>query len=260
MAKPETRFVLKRLNWVDHTPWGDPHLCRQPGEVSVASFGTFEEADAERAKREEDYRKRVNPFACGTAVHYWTHLDEPRLRDWLMDHGIDPPAPGKLGTDWAAWWKKNHKKLGANKRASVWEVLDKVRFFAVREEPVRPVGFAVIEINWEYNDEYYDADSEGGRLVTVYRSRERADAECATRNERARAAWGFADEVEPEDLDEMEGEEDFDDMAAFDMRDRLRRRRGLTAGEKLKKGEGLFNRTANVPFFEVIEVELEGLA
>ena len=37
------------------------------------------------------------------------------------------------------------------------------------------------------------------------------------------------------------------------------RRRGLTGGQKLKKGEGRYRNTAGVPFFEVIEVELEGL-
>ena len=117
MAEPQTRFVLKRLNWTDH--YGG-RRTRQPGEVALASFATFEEADAEWTKREADARKRINPFACGTAVHYWTYLDEPRLRDWLMDHGIDPPEAKKGGTtDWAAWWKTNHKKLGAEKRAAV---------------------------------------------------------------------------------------------------------------------------------------------
>ena len=143
----------------------------------------------------------------------------------------------------------------AEKRAAVWEVLDKVRFFAVREEPVRPVGYAVVEINWEYNDEYYDADAEGGRLLKVYRSRERAEAECAARNEEARGVWDFMDDTPVEYDDEGD---DFE-FLAFDMEDRLRRRRGLLGNEKLKKGEGTFRNTDGVPFFEVIEVELEGL-
>ena len=40
---------------------------------------------------------------------------------------------------------------------------------------------------------------------------------------------------------------------------RLRRRRGLLPGEKLRTGEGIFRTTAGVPFYEVIEVSLEGL-
>jgi len=257
MAEPGTRFVLKRLNWVDYY---SENRVRRPGEVAVASFTTFAEADAERAKREDECRKRINPFMCGAAVHYWTHLDEPRLRDWLMDHGIDPPAPGKDGkTDWPAWWKKNQKKLGPEKRAAVWEALDKVRFFAVREEPARPVGYAVIEINWEYNDENYSADPEGGRVMKVYRTRERAEAECARRNAETREEWSFVDEYASDYDEDVEGEDDEFVMAAFDMRDRIRRQRGMTDDQKLKPREGLFNTSANVPFFEVIEVELEGL-
>ncbi len=253
MAETGTRFVVKRLKWAEH--YGGKRT-RQPGEVAVASFTTFEEAEAERAKREDEYRKSVNPFDCGAAVHYWTHLDEPRLRDWLMDHGIEPPKPNKDGTtNWADWWKRNQKKLGPENRAAVWEVLDKVRFFAVREEPARPVGYAVIEVNWEYNDEYFDADPEGGQLVKVYRTRERAEAECAARNEEARIRWSDVEEMfEYEDDDD----EDYVD-AAFDMQDRLAHRRGLIGGQKLEPNEGRFRNTEGVPFFEVIEVELEGL-
>ena len=250
MAEPATRFVVKRLKWEEQ--YGGK-LLRRPGDVAVVSFGTFEEAERERAKREEAYRTRVNPFDCGGAVQYWTHLDEPRLRDWLMDHGIEPPKPKKDGlTNWSAWWTQNQKKLGAEKRAAVWEVLDKVRFFAVREEPVRPVGFAVIEVNWEYNDSYFDADAEGGRLVKVYRSRERAEAACAAANEEARTDWDVMDDFDEEEAEEF-------DLVAFDMEGRVRRRRGMLGNEKLKKGEGTFRNTDGVPFFEVIEVELEGL-
>jgi hypothetical protein len=244
------RFVLKRLKWGEYRQ----QFTRLPGETAVASFATFEEAEDERIRREDEMRNRLNPFNCGGAIQFWTHLDEPRLRDWLLDHDIDPPEPNKTGvTNWAEWWRKNQKKFGPTKRAAVWEVLDKVRFFAVREEPVRTVGYAVIEVHWNYNDEYYDADSEGGRLVKVYRSRERAEAECALRNEEAREGWGdYSSDEEPPAFDPDH------DLPAFDMRDRIGHRRGISASE-LKHGEGLFASSAGVPFFEIIEVELEGL-
>jgi hypothetical protein len=245
---------VKRLNWQEHYNGG---RTRQPGDVALASFATFAEAEAERAKREEEVRKRINPFECGAAVHYWTHLDEPRLRDWLMDHGITLPDPNKDGaTNWAAWWKKNQKKLGPEKRAAVWEVLDKVRFFSVREEPVRPVGYAVVTVNWEYNDEYYSANAGQGGVVQVFRTRERAEAECAEQNDMARDVW--ADVMDAEEI-ELDDEDDEDGYVMFDMRDQLRWRRGLLPGEKLKKGEGVFRTTEGVPFYEVIEVSLEGM-
>jgi hypothetical protein len=254
MTAPGTRFVVKRFNWSERYNG----RIRQPGEVAVASFATFEEADAERAKREEAVRTRINPFECGPAVQYRTHLDEPRLRDWLMDHGVTPPDPKADGTtDWVGWWQKGQKKLGAEKRAAVWEALDKVRFFTVREEPVRPVGYAVVMVNWEYNDEFYDAHPEQGEVIQVFRTRERAEAECAEQNDMARDTW--ADALEADEI-ELDDEDDEDEYAMFDMRDRIQRRRGLLPDEKLKKGEGLFRTTTGVPFYEVIEVALEGLA
>ena len=252
-APPATRFVVKRFKWSESY---DGRRYRQPGEVVVASFATIDEADADRRRREEEVRKRVNPFSCGPAVNHWTHLDEPRLRDWLMDHGVDPPAPGKDGkAPWATWWNKTGKKLSAEKRAAVWEALDRVRFFTVAEEPVRPVGYAVIEVNWEYNDEYHSSYDDGGQLVKVYRSRERAEAECARRNEEAREQWDFAGNGDA-DPDEFDPDTD---LPAFDMRYRLECRRGLMGRGELNPGEGLFASTAGVPFFEVVEVELEGL-
>jgi hypothetical protein len=129
----------------------------------------------------------------------------------------------------------------------------------VREEPARPVGYAVLGINWEYNDENYDADAEGGRVTKVYRTREKAEAECARRNEEARDDWLFVDMQFEEFADESDEDDETDVMAAFDMQERIRHKRGMTDDQKLKKGEGLFNTSADVPFFEVIEVELEGL-
>lgn len=255
MGKPATRFVVKRLNWAED--YGGK-LRRQPGEVALASFDARDAADAECATREAHFRAAVNPFECGPAVHYWTHLDEPRLRDWLMDHGIDPPAAKSDGAaNWPAWWKKNQKALGAAGRAAVWEALDKVRFFAVREEPAKPVGYAVVQINWEYNDEFYDAHAEQGEVLRVFRTRERAQAECDDSNDIARDAWADVIEDALEEIDEqLDGDSDF---AMFDMRARLRRRRGLRPTDKLKRGEGQFRNTDGVPFYEVIEVELEGL-
>ena len=258
MAEPGKRFVVQRLNW---TETYDGHRIRQPGGVTVASFPTLDAAETERARREEQARTSVNPFTCGSAVQYWSHLDEPRLRDWLMDHGIDPPKPGKDGkTNWAAWWKKNHKKLTPDNCSAVWEALHKVRFFAVREEPARPVGYAVVQLNWEYNDENYYTEAEGGNLLKVYRSRERAEEECARCNAQERDNWSFVDEAAAEYADEFEDEELDDGMAMFDVQARIRHRRGLPRGARLKNGEGLFRTTEGVPFFEVIEIELEGLA
>jgi len=250
---PATRFVVRRHRWFSGP--GGRHW-RLPGDAAVASFATNDEAATDARRREEEARKSVNPFACGPALHYLTHLDEPRLRDWLLDHGIDPPGPDKGGkTDWAGWWKKGHRKLSAEKRAAVWEALDKVRFFTVAAGPARVVGYAVVQVNWSYNDEYYDADPEGGKLLKVFRSRDRAQEECERQNAREREAWG--DVAEEYDIDP----EDYDESAEgmFNMRERVALREGVPGGKPAKPARAVYPTAANVPFFEVIEVELEGL-
>jgi hypothetical protein len=247
---PATRFVVRRLRWYPGYGGG---LTRLPGDTAVASFATNDEAVIDARRREEEARKQVNPFACGSALHYLTHLDEPRLRDWLMDAGIEPPEPKKDGkTNWAEWWKKQHRKLSAEQRAAVWEALDMVRFFTVAAEPARPVGYAVVQIGWSYNDEYYDADPEGGKLLKVFRSRQHAEEECERQNVRERASWGdivgeFGTNVEESDY------------GMFDMRDRIAFREGVLDAKQSRYGRSVFPHAAGVPFFEVVEVELEGL-
>lgn len=248
--EPASRYVVSRCHWW----WSDWKRCyyRRPGGVAIASFAGYEAADAERARLEALVRAKVNPFECGEAVHHRTHLDEPRLRDWLMDRGIDPPRAKADGAcDWAAWWKKNQKKLGPEKRAAVWEALDKVRFYEIKRRPVLPVGYAVLGVNWEYNDEYYDANPDTAKLVKVFRSRDRAEAECARHNEEARGQWAHMGTEQVENPDGA--------YTAFDMHDWLCLRRGLMGRDELDRNEGCYPTTFGVPFFEVVEIELEGL-
>ncbi len=239
MDEPATRYVVSRLRW-----WRSyqKDYRRAPGEVPLASFATFDAADADRWAREGRARVWVNPFTCGGAVHHWTSLDEPRLRDWLMDRGVTPPdAPTGGRTDWAAWWEKGRQTLSDEQKAVVWEALDRVRFYAVAARPVRPVVYAVVKIDWEYNDQWQVAYTDGGELQTVYRRRAAAEAACERLNAAERANWG-------------EG-------SAFDLDYRLRDRRDLFAEpppavDRTGWGDNLVSRDA-APFYEVIELELE---
>jgi hypothetical protein len=101
-------FVVERLNW---RPCEGPVLsvlqgrrkvagwARLPGSERVACFDDADKADADCCRREEEFRREVNPFSFDTALCYLTSLDEGRLRDWLLDAGLTPPqASGQ-----AAW-------------------------------------------------------------------------------------------------------------------------------------------------------------
>jgi Spy/CpxP family protein refolding chaperone len=238
MSSP--RYVVSRVNWRQTGHGWD----RLPGEVPLASFPTLAAASADRDRREAAARAAVNPFHCGPAVHYWTTLDEPRLRDWLLDHDIPPPADG----DWAAWW--DDQPLTDDQRAGVWAALDRLTFFTVAER-TGAVGYAVVRVNWEYNDEYYYAQPEGGTVLTVYRDRRKAEAACREQNEEARREWAemvHEDETDEDDrqFDPSPREEAADDPFSPDP-------------PPSRGGWEYQRKAAEVAFLEVVEIDLEGV-
>lgn len=179
-----SRFVVRRLNW---RPAGE-YFIRLPGEVRLGAFDTFDAADGDRRTREAEVRARVNPFKCGTAWHALTALPEAVFRDWVRDTGLEPPPAG-APTDWLAWWDGTQDARTAEQTERVWDGLTRVRFFDVLERPAGEVAFAVVRVMWEYNDAWYEPGAEGGRTVKAFRSRERADAECARLEAEGRRQW-----------------------------------------------------------------------
>jgi hypothetical protein len=146
---PAVLFVVQRLNWQRY----DTGLARLPGSTRLRSFKRRANAERDRDQRERAARACVNPFTCGgPALHYQTSLDAGRLHDWLLDAGIEPPAANGGKVDWAGWWQRTHEQLTEAQHDRVWEALDRVRFFEVVERPGRPLGYAVVRINWNYND------------------------------------------------------------------------------------------------------------
>jgi hypothetical protein len=185
--------VVRRLNW---RPAGD-RFIRLPGEVRLAAFDALETAEADRVRRESEVRDRVNPFKCGTAWHALTTLPQLIFLDWLQDSGLPPPeswaehaATGTIALDeWAEWWLKIAHTLSAEQVAHLWAGLNRVRFFEAVERPASAVAFGVVKVMWNYTDEWYEPGSEGGRAVRAFRSRERAEAECARLEGEARREW-----------------------------------------------------------------------
>src|SRR5205085_2531456 len=124
---------------------------------------------------------------------------------------------------------------------AVWEALDRVRFHHVEERPAGPVVYAVVAVDWEYNDEWHYAIP--GDPITAFRTRERAEAEVERRTAAARAEWtgGDAERAEqlacdPSMLDELAAGP-FVPQAGY--------------GENLKP-------LTEVPMFEVVELDWEG--
>lgn len=242
---PAVRYVVSRLNWRESAGiW-----CRLPGDTRMASFESADDAAADRTKREQAARQRVNPFQCGTAWHERTAMPELIFRDYLQDADIAPPDES---TPWDKWWEAVVPTLTADLKARVWEGLTGLRFYTVEERPNRPVAYAVVRINWQYNDQWYYPDAEGGTVETLYRTRKRALAEVAERTEEEREYWrGGNEDAERFEFD-MEGRR-FAHQDPFDPSPKPPKR---DVGVDPDENYGHFS-TGEVPFFEVIEVELE---
>jgi hypothetical protein len=245
--KSATLHVVERLNWCPQ----EDLLLRLPGSTRLQSFADADEADQDRLRREQATRLQVNPFICGgPALHYQTSLDEGRLCDWLLDTGLTPPEPNRKGRrDWPAWWKKSSPAFTAHQRDRVWEGLDRVRFFEVVERAAKPVVYLVVRIGWRYNDEWYEAEQEGGTMFPTYyafRDRTRAEEACAENNDMRREMWA--------------DDEDEDDPL-FDVNLRRDRREGVLESRNYIRGpwESFLLPRTQTPFWEVIEVEVDDL-
>jgi hypothetical protein len=142
-----------------------------PGAVPVGALPTIEEAEADQGRREAEVRARIpNPFICGPDHAARSSLPEPIFQDWLRDAGIEPTQTGQnQPVNWFGWWEQAHKRLSAEQIAHVWAGLNRVRFFEVVTRPEGHIGYAVVRINWEYNDSWYEPDAEGGTPVKVFR-------------------------------------------------------------------------------------------
>lgn len=183
------RFVVAQIDWARSEYSEDDYFRRTVRTTPVASFATFDEAEADRRRREEERRATENPFRLGGgSLFYQTSLDAPRLHDWLMDAGIEPPAKPKGHETWVAWWDESSREWSAEQRAHAWAALDKVRFFAVSEERPNRKAYVIQELNWRWEDEpTLYADYEGGNMVRAFRSKVAADAECDRLNKERQA-------------------------------------------------------------------------
>jgi hypothetical protein len=184
-------YAIRRLNWRR----AHDGLVRMPGCVAVGALPTHEEAETDRARREAGVRARVgNPFLCGPSHAARSRMPEAIFCDWLREVGIEPLQAGqKQPVNWSGWWEQAKPRLAPEQVAHVWAGLDRVRFFEVAARAEGSVGYAVVRVDWEYNDNWMEPGDEGGRPLKVFRRWAAAEAyrgerEDALRAQRAPAA------------------------------------------------------------------------
>lgn len=183
----EVRYAIRRLGW-HQAPHGDAYTRRLPTADPVEWFDDFDSAEYRRRDLEHALRASENPFRFGgAALFFQTSLDGPRLHDWLLDAGIDPPAEQLRHDDWKRWWEAFAHTWTDDQLAHAWQALDKVRFFDVAAEedgdPLRVVQeLAFVETAYRRQD----AEREGGRVSGVFRTARGAAAACARLNAQRR--------------------------------------------------------------------------
>jgi hypothetical protein len=187
----DSRYTVRRFEWFQQS-YGDPYLRRLPNAWPVATFDTFDEAETHRRGREADVRAENNPFSFGGgSFFYQTSFDGPRLHDWLLDGGIEPPATQHTHRDWRWWWDAFAHTWNTEELAHAWSAFDKVRFYEVVEEKPGVIHI-VLKIVWGRADNgiVFTAGTEGGNFEGAYRSERRAEAERLRRNNARAQGYG----------------------------------------------------------------------
>jgi hypothetical protein len=118
----------------------------KPGAMVLTVFRASEarvpiKAYIDRTKSEEACRAlddehfaKVNPFDHGSRVKDWSSFDEGRLRDFLLDHGLEPPEVKKFNANtWRRWYDSIQGSLDAVQRRAIREAMDRVIFYQVSE-------------------------------------------------------------------------------------------------------------------------------
>lgn len=196
MSDSDTRYVVRKLGW-HQAPHGDPYTRRLPTAEAVARFDNFDDAEYHRRALEAEARANENPFRFGGgALYFQSSLDVPRLHDWLLDTGIDPPVEQLRHSDWRVWWDAFSHTWNEEQLHHAWQGLNKVQFFDVAEEPNEDPLHMVTEIGFiETATRHSEAEREGGRMRGLYRSERTAHSHCKRLNTARRTArdeqWHF---------------------------------------------------------------------
>ena len=229
------RYEVRTIEWMRFENGERPHKVRAPMAEVIHSYERYAVAqltcDERNAKAWAD--PEFQPFHHGGETLFFQSTFPPGpFCDYLEDAGLDVSGVGESATngDWVAWYELHRPGFTDAQLAAVREAMNLVRFAEVVEVPDAVArGYVVQELNWSWHDNsWIDADHEGGKFVSVYRSRSRAEARCAELNAARRALPQFKNHV----MFKTEG------------------RRGAA--------EPHYTPISETPFYEVVEIDLAG--
>ncbi|MFO0880181.1 MAG: hypothetical protein U0840_22765 [Gemmataceae bacterium] len=83
----------------------------------IRGFRDRDRAEAYRLEQQRERQAWTNPFRYGSRMSDRTRLDDGRLRDWMLDGGLNPPSPTAeekievIARCWNKWWLKLRPSL-----------------------------------------------------------------------------------------------------------------------------------------------------
>lgn len=187
----ETRYLVLRLGW-HQNPHGDNYMRRLPTVETVAVHDTFDDAEAECRRREYEIRIGENPFRFGGAsLFFQTSLDGPRLHDWLLDGGIEPPIEQLSHRSWREWWDGFAHMWTESQIGHAWCGLNKVRFYEIAAEEVAETFQVLVRHRSAFGvNALHPDDRKSGMIQGIFRNARLASMVCEERNR----SW-YGDEV-----------------------------------------------------------------
>jgi hypothetical protein len=131
--KIDRLYLVERLQWLGNPFVPDAFFARAAGAVPVTAFLDRDKAEARCRTLDDEKWAGINPFRYGSRLEDWTSLDAGRLRDWMLDLGLEPPPGPFRVARWRKWYDKVLPSLDEAQRARIREGLDRLRFFQVSE-------------------------------------------------------------------------------------------------------------------------------
>jgi len=190
------RYVVRQQEYAEPTAAGVRRVLPEKW-TTVATFPHPADAHTACSNLTGDAHRALNPFLLGGPnLFFQTSLPAYALHDFLLDHGVNPPA-NTARPDYADWWEQNTRWLTNDQRAVVWRACDKLKLFEVVEEDDNRAVWRVMEIPWRRSDgEGWTPSHEGGLPVSVWPTVREAKRAAEALTHRRRAEWDPAAEFE----------------------------------------------------------------
>lgn len=144
-------YLVVRRTWYDNYSGLEIRESGEGGTV-LESFSVRARAEALCRRLEVEVREQVaSPFLIAEDLWALTTLEEETFIERIRALGLPPPEGrpyhGYVIRDWTHWYDEIVDQVTSEQREGLWELLDRVRFYQVRE--IRLIDSAMDSLSGE---------------------------------------------------------------------------------------------------------------